>query len=189
MLIGWLRACASWGLPRSRQVGICRSVCVVAPAECVWRHVTEVDIASFRHPAYLSALGIPKPLRSEIIDVGVGGMRIATFANDKCFTQEITFWQPPEQYSFTFQAGRGFRVGYFLDLAKGPFRMKSGSYEIWPLDRGVRLRLTSWYELRGASGLCLSLPVRLGLGLFQSYLLRGIKANAEREDAKGYLIH
>src|SRR5262245_37088817 len=107
-----------------KEFTICQSARVLAPAECVWRHITEVDITSFHHPAYLSALGIPKPLRSEIIDARAGGVRIAYFDNDKRFTQEITFWKPPEQYSFTFRADPGFRVGHFLDLVEGPFRMK-----------------------------------------------------------------
>jgi len=166
-----------------KELTICHSTCVLAPADCVWRHITEVDIASFRHPAYLSALGIPKPLRAEIREAGAGGVRVAYFDNDKRFLQEITFWKPPEEYSFTFRADPGFRVGHFLDLAEGPFRMKSGTYTLARIEDGVSLRLTSRYELRGVSGLCLSLPIRLSLGLFQHYLLRGIKANAERENA------
>jgi hypothetical protein len=46
---------------------------VQAPAEIVWHHITEVDIASFRHPAYFALLGIPKPLRAEVTSPGVGG--------------------------------------------------------------------------------------------------------------------
>jgi len=164
---------------------ISRSVVVLAPAECVWRHITEVDIASFRHPAYLSALGIPKPLRAEILDAGVGGVRIAYLDNNKRFTQAIISWQPFEQYSFTFRADPGFRVGYFLDLAEGPFRLSTGTYTISPVDGGGRLSLTCRYELHGIMGQLLRLPVWLSLRLFQNYLLRGIKINAEREHAKG----
>jgi hypothetical protein len=172
-----------------KEATISRSISVLASAECVWRHITEVDIASFPHPVYLSVLGIPKPLRSEIVDARAGGARIAYFDNGKRFIQEITFWKPFEEYAFTFRADPGFRVGHFLDLADGPFRMKSGTYTISLLDRGVRLSIASWYEFRGASGICLSLPVRLVLGQFQNYLLQGIKANAEREDAKGNHHH
>src|SRR5215470_6475435 len=96
---------------------ISHSVQICAPAECVWRHITDVDITSFHHSPYLYALGVPKPLRAEIIDAGVGGSRIAYFDNDKRFSQEITAWKYLEQYSFTFRADPGFRVGYFLDLA------------------------------------------------------------------------
>lgn len=154
-----------------------------ASAAVVWRHVTEVDIASFHHPAYFSLLGIPKPLRAEITKSGVGGRRVAYFDNGRTFTQKITAWQPHTQYDFTFKADPGFRVGYLLNLSDGPFQMKAGSYNLVPDQHGVQLTLTSWYELRGFWGWCLALPVRLVLDLFQRYLLRGIKANAERDAA------
>jgi len=161
------------------------SVCVCAPAECVWRHITDVDIASFRHPAYLSVLGLPKPLRAEVIEAGVGGRRVAYFDNGKRFTQEITVWNPLDQYAFTFQADPGFRVGHVLDLAEGPFRMRTGTYTLSVVAGGIRLQLESQYELRGVRGVSLIPPVWLVLSMFQKYLLRGIKANAERENAEG----
>jgi hypothetical protein len=157
---------------------------IQAPAEIVWQHVTEVDIATFHHPAYFSLLGIPKPLRAEVTQPGVGGRRVAFFGNGRTFTQEITVWQPHTQYDFTFQADPGFRAGYLLDLSDGPFQMKAGSYRIVSGQAGVQLVLASQYELKGFGGWCLHLPVRLVLDLFQRYLLRGIKANAERDAAR-----
>lgn len=157
---------------------------IQAPAEIVWQHVTEVDIVSFDHPAYFVLLGIPKPLRAEVPQPGVGGRRVAFFDNGRTFTQEITVWQPYTQYDFTFQADPGFRVGYLLDLSDGPFQMTAGTYRIVPGQDGVQLTLKSQYELRGFFGWCLAIPVRLVLNLFQRYLLRGIKANAERDAAR-----
>jgi len=153
-----------------------------ASRQSVWQHITEVDIMSFRHPAYFSLLGIPKPLRAEIIDAGVGGTRIAYFSNGRTFSQTITSWQPHERYAFTFQAEPGFRVAYLLDLSDGPFQMKAGAYQITSCQTGVRLSLTSHYTLNGIVGICLYIPVRSILNLFQRYLLRGIKANAERQE-------
>lgn len=158
------------------------SIQINASAQAVWQHITEVDIASFRHPAYFSLLGIPKPLRAEVVKPGVGGARTAFFSNGRRFSQEITAWQPYERYAFTFRADPGFRVGYLLDLSDGPFQMKAGAYHITPGQGGVRLSLSSRYELDGIAGLCLRLPVRLVLALFQRYLLKGIKANAERQE-------
>lgn len=152
-----------------------------ASAESVWQHITEVDIASFRHPIYFSVLGIPKPLRAHVSSPGVGGTRTAFFSNGRRFSQQITEWQPSERYAFTFRADPGFRVAYLLDLSHGPFRMKAGAYRIEPGQSGVRLSLSSQYELCGVIGICLRLPVRLVLDIFQRYLLRGIKANAERQ--------
>jgi hypothetical protein len=165
-----------------KQHTIEHSLQINASAEAVWQHITEVDIASFQHPAYFALLGIPKPLRAEIAEPGVGGARTAFFSNGRRFSQQITEWQPPERYAFTFRADPGFRVGYVLDLSDGPFRMTAGAYRITPGQAGVCLSLSSRYELDGLVGLCLSIPVRLVLALFQRYLLRGIKANAERQD-------
>lgn len=167
---------------RKEQHTIEHSTQINASAETVWQHITEVDIASFRHPAYFSLLGIPKPLRAEVVKPGVGGARTAFFSNHLRFSQEITAWQPHERYAFTFRADPGFRVAYLLDLSDGPFRMKAGAYRIEPGQGGVHLSLSSQYELYGIVGLCLRVPVRLVLALFQRYLLRGIKANAERQE-------
>src|SRR5262245_41736750 len=139
------------------------SIQINAPAKSVWQHVTEVDIASFRHPVYFSLLGIPKPLRAEIVEPGVGGARTAFFSNHLCFSQKITVWQPPERYAFTFEADPGFRVAYLLDLSDGPFRMKAGAYRITPGQEGVCLSLSSQYELYGIIRAYLRVPVRLVL--------------------------
>lgn len=158
---------------------------VAASPEAVWQEVTQVDIAAFRHPAYLALLNIPKPLRAELLRPGIGGVRIAHFSNKRRFSQEITEWQPPERYAFTFRAEPGFRVAYMLDLAAGPFRMLAGAYKLSRTAHGTQLTLWSEYELRGAAGACLRLPVGLVLHLFQAYLLRGIRTNAERAPLTG----
>jgi hypothetical protein len=156
------------------------AVNVAASAETVWKQVTHVDITSFRHPTYLSILGIPKPLRAEVLRPGVDGVRIAFFSNNLRFSQEITEWQPPERYAFTFRADPGFRVAYCFDLSNGPFRMVAGAYRLSRTELGTRLSLSSQYELCGVLGACLRVPVRLVLHLFQAYLLQGIQTNAER---------
>lgn len=139
-----------------KQFGIEHKIFVQAPAAIVWRHVTEVDIASFHHPAYFSLLGIPKPLRAEITKSGVGGRRVAYFDNGRTFTQAITVWQPPKRYDITFQADPGFRAGYLLDLANGPFQMVSGSYRMALAETGVTVGLASQYELRAfLAGFCI----------------------------------
>jgi len=159
-------------------------VAVAAVPERVWHEVTQVDIASFRHPTYLSLLGIPKPLRAEVVRPGIGGARVAFFSNNLRFSQEITEWQPFERYAFTFKPDAGFRVAYCLDLSDGPFRMVAGAYQLIRTDAGTQLSLWSEYDLRGLVGTCLRAPVRLVLHLFQTYLLRGIRANSEVGDQR-----
>jgi hypothetical protein len=112
---------------------------IAASAPCVWREVTQVDIASFRHPAYLALLGIPKPLRAEVTQPGVGGARVAFFSNGHRFTKKKnTEWQPCERYAFTFEPGPGFRVAYCLDLLDGPFRILTGAYQLRQIPRSQR---------------------------------------------------
>lgn len=160
------------------------SLIIKARAATVWREVTQVNLASFRHPAHLALLDIPKPVRAEVTQPGVGGARTAYFSNGLRFSQKIIEWRPPERYAFTFRPDPGFRVGYFLDLCGGPFRMIAGAYHILPTDAGVSLSLSSRYALDGILGYCLRVPVRLVLRWFQMYLLRGIKANAERSESR-----
>jgi hypothetical protein len=156
------------------------SIVVRAPADLLWKEVTEVDIASFRHPLYLRALGVPKPLNATVVASGVGGARIAHFSNGRSFSQAITEWEPNVYFGFTFHADPGFRVGWLLDLGSGPFCMRSGAYRFRPADSGIELTLVTRYSLRGVAGACLKLPVGLILRIFQRYFLAGIRRNAER---------
>lgn len=162
---------------------ITQSISIQAPADVVWKEITQLDISAFRHPPYLVALGIPKPLKADITTEGVGGARVAHFSRNRRFTQTITAWEPGHHFAFTFTADPGFRAGHVLDLSDGPFQMVHGAYRLAPAAGGVTLSLSSTYSLRGPAGAALALPVRLVLWLFQRYLLQGIKANAERTDA------
>jgi len=152
---------------------------VCAPAERVWQEVTEVAIESFRHPLYLRALGIPKPLRANVVKPGIGGARVAHFSNGLRFSQEITEWSPYSSYAFTFRADPGFRVGWLLDLGAGPFCLQSGAYRLAPHDSRIELTLTTRYRLSGFFGAVIRFPVAIVLFLFQRYLLAGIRRNAE----------
>lgn len=162
---------------------ITQSITINAPAGRVWAQITQLDISQFSHPPYLALLGIPKPLRAEITRDGVDGARIAYFAGGRRFTQAITAWEPDKLFAFTFKADPGFRVGHLLDLSSGPFRMLSGAYRLETAGDLVHLELESRYQLTGWQGPLLYFPVRIVLYLFQSYLLRSIRANAERIDA------
>ena len=153
---------------------------IAASPDVVWREVTEVDLAAFAHPRYLSLLGIPKPLRAEVHRPGVGGARTAFFANDHRFSQRITEWRPSEHYAFTFEPDPGFRVARWLDLREGPLRLVAGAYRLRHAGGGTRLSLASEIELHGLLGACLRPPATVALRLVQRRILMGIRANAER---------
>jgi len=168
----------------STQARVLTSACWIrASLAEVWEQITEVDIAAIPHAWWLPVLGIPRPLRADVLEPGVGGQRVAHFEGGRRFTQEITEWRPSERFGFTFHASADFVVGHVLNLSTGPFRMKAGRYTLEQKGEGVELTLSSDYVLHGVVGVLLRLPVILTLWAFQRYLLGGIRANAERADA------
>ena len=163
-----------------RKIDTIRSTILIdADEQTVWQHITDVDITAFAHPPLLGLLGIPQPLHAEVLSEGVGGQRVSTFENGKRFFQEITAWEPPVHYAFTFQPEKGFRVVYLFDLADGVFQMQRGAYHLMRDEDGVLLSLTSWVSLRGPFMRLLALPVRLILRNYQRFLLRSIARNVK----------
>lgn len=172
------------GSPASRVTGQVRSDKVVAGApERVWREITNVDIADYDSPVYLRALGIPHPLRAELVSEGVGGERIAYFATGKRFIQRITAWDPPQEYAFTFNPEHGFTVLYFFDLSDGVVQIPSGEYLLTAEGSGTRIKLGTEYSIDRRTALVLRPFVRTGLRTFQAYLLRSIAENVERPES------
>lgn len=156
------------------------SIAINAPVDTVWQHITEGDSTSLRYPAYLALLGIPKPPRAETTATGVAGVRTACFANGRRCTQRITAWQPPAYLVFTFHAEPGFRVGYGLNLDRGPLQISAGADRITPQSCGVWLSLVSRYVLRGWTGVALGLPTALALVWLQRHFQTGVRVHAER---------
>ncbi len=155
------------------------SVQINGKAEVIWRNITEVEIEQFSDPLIFKLLDIPKPLRAEVISEGKGGRRIAYFSTGKKFIQEINTWKPFEEYSFLFNPEKGFRVGYFFELAEGIFRMRSGAYFLKNLGKSTTLQLRTEYSIDKSYYFLLNLPVRIILKAFQRYLLHSIKKNSE----------
>lgn len=154
---------------------------IAAPAEVVWREVTHVDVTDFSVPSFFALLGVPKPNRSEILQAGAQGIRKAHFSNGKAIRQTITVWEPPYRYAFQFHPEPGFRVAYFLDLAKGPFQIEESVYIIEETSTGVMLTLQGRYTLRGFGRILLYPAINLTLNFMNRFLLKGIKSNAEKQ--------
>ncbi|SIT95081.1 hypothetical protein [Pontibacter indicus] len=147
--------------------------------EIIWDNITNVKIEQFSDPYIFKLLDIPKPLRAEVLSEGKGGKRIAYFDTGKRFIQEITVWQPFEEYSFLFNPEKGFRVGYFFELSEGVFRILSGAYFLTYSGSKTTLRLKTEYSIDNRFYLLFSLPVNIILKAFQRYLLNSIKKNSE----------
>jgi len=99
------------------------SVEINGKPEIIWDNITNVKIEQFSDPFIFKSLDIPKPLRAEVLSEGKGGKRIAYFNTGKRFIQEIIAWKPLQEYSFSFNPEKGFRVGYFFELSEGVFRI------------------------------------------------------------------
>lgn len=147
--------------------------------EKIWDNITNVKIEQFSDPLIFKILDIPKPLRAEIISEGQGGSRIAYFDTGKRFMQKILVWKPFQEYSFSFNPEKGFRVCYLFELSEGVFRISSGAYFLTTNSNSINLKLVTTYSIDKRLYFLFKLPVRLILKIFQRYLLTSIKKNSE----------
>jgi hypothetical protein len=147
--------------------------------EIIWENITNVKLDQYSDPKLFKLLGIPKPLKAEIISSGVGGRRIAYFDSGKRFIQSISTWKPHKEYSFDFNPEEGFIVGHFFDLSDGIFRVPNGTYILTEKAAATTLQLLTTYSLDKRVYWLFNFPVRLILKAFQRYLLRSIKSNSE----------
>lgn len=151
-----------------------------SPPEMIWEEITNVKIEQFSDPKIFRLLGIPRPLKADLLTAGKGGQRIAYFNNGKRFIQEITTWKPYTEYSFNFNPEDGFIVGYFFDLSKGVFKVPKGSYQLFTSDNKTTLQLSTFYSLDYRVFPLFNFPVKIILRAFQEYLLSSIKKNSEQ---------
>lgn len=156
------------------------TILLEARPESIWQEITNVKVGRFRFPLLLSLLGVPKPLSAEVMVEGIGGYREAIFSNKAQFRQEILEWDLHRKYKFRFNPTTNFRVGHFMNLANGPFKIETGGYELFKEGDQIRLVLSSNYQLHGLAGKLMHLPFRLVVYYFQKHLLKGIKRNLEQ---------
>ena len=148
-------------------------------SEVIWDNITNVRIEQFSDPLAFKLLGIPRPLRADLLTEGKGGKRIAYFDSGKRFIQEITVWEPLKEYSFNFNPEKGFIVGYFFDISEGIFRVPNGAYFLTEKRNEITLELRTTYSLDKRLYWLFNVPVKLVLKAFQKYLLTSIKKNSE----------
>ncbi len=158
---------------------ISSSIEINGQPETIWDNITNVQIEQFSDPITFKLLGIPRPLRADLLVEGEGGQRIAYFDTGKRFIQEITTWKPLKEYSFNFNPEKGFKVGYFFDISDGIFRVPNGSYFLKDKGDKIELQLATTYSLDRRVYYLFNIPVRLILRAFQKYLLSSIKKNSE----------
>lgn len=123
------------------------SIDIPAAPGSIWENITNVRIEQFSDPFIFRLLGIPKPLKAELISEGVGGSRIAYFSSGKRFVQKILTWDPLKEYRFSFNPEKGFRVGYLFELSSGVFQILEGAYCLQTNDGSTNLKLATNYSL------------------------------------------
>lgn len=155
----------------------------------VWQQITNVDIHDFEHPRYFRFLGIPNPLRAEVIDSGIGGQRIAYFDTGKRFVQRISVWNPPRDYAFSFNPEKGFKVAFFFDISDGIVQIATGSYRVEDAGEITRIRLGTEYSIDRRVDPLLALPVRVVLRGFQRFLLAAIVRNSQMRPSVSPPVH
>ena len=155
------------------------SIYINGRAEKVWDNITNVRIEQFSDPLAFKLLGIPRPLKADLLTEGEGGQRIAYFDTGKRFIQEITTWKPLKEYSFNFNPEKGFIAGHFFDISDGVFRVPNGSYYLIQKGDNIQLKLSTTYSLDTRVYFLFNIPVRMILKAFQKYLLTSIKKNSE----------
>lgn len=153
-----------------------------AKTEVIWSEITNVQIEKFSDPKFFRLLGIPRPLKADLLIEGEGGRRIAYFDNGKRFIQEITTWKPNTEYSFSFNPEKGFIVAYFFDLSEGVFKVPKGSYNLSVVNDKTVLKLSTSYSLDERIYYLFNFPVKTILRAFQNYLLTSIKKNSEQDE-------
>lgn len=158
---------------------ISSSIDISGRPETIWNNITNVRIEQFSDPKIFRILGIPRPLKADLLNEGEGGKRIAYFDSGKRFIQEITTWEPLKEYSFNFNPEKGFKVAYVFDISDGIFRIPSGSYFLTTNKNITTLQLSTSYSLDRRVFFIFNIPVRLILKTFQMYLLTSIKKNSE----------
>lgn len=154
------------------------SINIAASPESIWENITNVRIEQFSDPFIFRLLGIPKPLKAELIAEGVGGSRIAYFSSGKRFVQKILTWDPLKEYRFSFNPEKGFRVGYLFELSSGVFQIQEGAYYLDTKESSTDLKLVTNYSLHKNIDWLFRWPVKLILHIFQRYLLVSIKRNS-----------
>ena len=158
---------------------ISSSIDINGRPEKIWENITNVQIEQFSDPTAFKLIGIPRPLKADLLKEGKGGQRIAYFDTGKRFIQKITTWEPLKEYSFNFNPEKGFVVGHFFDISDGVFRILNGSYYLSKKGEKTQLKLSTTYSLDRRVYLLFSIPIKLILTTFQKYLLTSIKKNSE----------
>jgi hypothetical protein len=160
-------------------------IIVNADRQTVWEHIKSVDTIrntelqwSFAH-----FIGMPKPVRSELADETVGGVRKIYWDKGIRFREIITWWKPLESFSYdviidTIPPGA---VDRHIQVGGEYFSVNSGGYELHAMDsQTTKLTLFCNYSIASKFNFYGRYWARLILDDFQVVILNVLKKRCER---------
>ena len=164
------------------------SIEIAATPAQVWRQIRSVPrITEAEHgPSWSHRLGFPRPTEAVLEGTGVGSVRYARFEGDVLFVEKVTEWEENQRLSFSIAADTKNIPPTTFDehvTIGGPyFDVLHGTYWIEALgpDRVV-LHLSSDQRLSTGFNFYSQWWTVWLMNDLQSYILRIIKARAERD--------
>jgi len=100
---------------------------------------------------YFNRLGVPRPIKAELFEEKLGGLRIGYFEGGLTFIEHITEWRPSKKVSFDIIVDQKTIRNRVFDkhvLEGNYFNFVNATYEIQPISATkIKLRLISSYSL------------------------------------------
>lgn len=128
-------------------------------------------------------VGVPRPVRAELVGSGIGALRMAEWQHDIAFRERVTQWQEGEAIGWTFEfppnEGWAFTDRHLRPDA-GYMQIESGGYRLQEISPGhFRLTLATRYAARTHFNPYAALWGELFLGDIQDNLLTAIRQRVE----------
>jgi hypothetical protein len=160
------------------------SIYIEAAPETVWENIIRVApiTEAEQSPSLYQLIGIPRPLHATLTGDGLGAVRRGIFEYGIRFEERITLWVVNRAVAFDIRLDPLYPVPAPLNQIGGQFfAINSAAYEIEPDGAGgVTLHLSSSYRLTTGINAYAALWADGIMADFQNYVLRVVKARAER---------
>lgn len=160
-------------------------ITINADAETVWENIVRVEPIQESERPYsvlFSFFGAPKPLEADMLGAGVGGIRRGHFDGGLQFVETISTWEPAKRIEWDITPDNaGKLLAPWNAIGGKPFAVPHAAYWIEPIgDHQVILHLNSTHRLTTRFNAYGSIWTQWGMGEFQNYILKIIKARAEK---------
>jgi len=170
-------------LPAEKQI-VANEIFIRADASRVWKKIVRVEKITEPQNSMFFTMGFPKPVEALLSGDGVGQTRLATFERGLQFVETVTDWRENRRLSFTIKADPNMTPLTTLDehvtVGGAFFDVLSGTYEIYPAQGGVRLKLYSEHRISTHFNFYARLWSRYLMSEIQENILHVIKQRAER---------